>query len=167
MSKSVFIPIHPHGQTRDLDGGECESCNLQEFSVLQALRLADDMRQTAQQIEECVRPLVQSFGLDILSYQVLACLTASEGTLMLKDLSRQVRLDKAKQTRVLDAMEKRGLLLRARNHQDRRTATVSLTPEGRQMVRTMDHRLRRMPTRQPHFPVPGELTCLMKPRVPF
>lgn len=161
MSDLLSIPGRPNGRDRTLGSGHCEHCKLQDFSVLEALKLADDMRQTAQQIEDCVRPLVESFGLDNLAYQALGCLAAAGGTLMLKDLARQVRLDRAKQTRVLDDLEKRGLLQRVRNPQDRRTATVSLTPEGRQLVADANHRLSRVPARPTRFPIPSALVCLM------
>lgn len=161
MSMSVSIPIRTSDRARGMGSGHCEHCSLQEFSVIEALKLADDLRRTAEQIEECMRPLVEAFGLANLEYQALDCLAAAGGTLMLKDLARQVGLDRAKQLRFLDKLEERGLLLRVRTPQDRRTATVRITPVGQQLVADMNHYLRRVPAQQTRFPIPSAIVCLM------
>jgi len=161
MSDVLTIPISTGNRTRNIVSGHCESCSLQGFSVVEALRLADDMRRTADQIDSCMRPLVEAFGINNVEYKAMACLAYAGGTLMLKDLARQAGLERSRQTRFLDEMVKRGLLLRVRSPQDRRTATVRLTPVGQQLVEEINHRLRRVPPQQTRFSIPTALACLM------
>lgn len=158
---SVSIPIRTSDRARGMSSSHCGQCSLQEFSVMEALRLADDMRRTAEQIESCMRPLVEAFGLSNVEYKAINCLASAGGTLMLKDLARQAGLERSRQTRFLDEMVKRGLLLRVRSPQDRRTATVRLTTVGQQLVEEVNHRLRRVPTQQSRFPIPSAIVCLM------
>lgn len=160
MADGVRFSVHqllPSG----VAPADCGRCGLQDMDLREALRLAEDMRQTAAQIEACVRPLVEAFGLDNKAYEVLACLADAGGAMLLKELARQVRLDRARQTRFLDGMEADGWLWRERQPQDRRTVTIRLTPRGEQLAREMARQLQRVPLQRHRLPLPSALACLM------
>ena len=51
-------------------------------------------------------------------------------------------------TRLLDRLERRGLLSRARDQQDRRVITVRISAEGQRILRTLDRPVRELHQRQ-------------------
>jgi DNA-binding MarR family transcriptional regulator len=51
-------------------------------------------------------------------------------------------------TRLLDRMEKRGLIVRARETRDRRMVLARITPEGRKLVDRMDEPVRKIHHKQ-------------------
>src|SRR3954468_18740654 len=69
---------------------------------------------------------------DILGGQwsVLRVLWEQEG-LSQVDLAERMRVEKASLTSVLDAMERRKLIVRRRNSEDRRKVSITLTAHGR------------------------------------
>lgn len=160
MDETRFLARQPPSPAAASD---CGRCRLRDMSVREALRLAEDMRQTAAQIEDCVRPLVEAFGLDNKAYEVLACLAEAGGSLVLKELVRQARLDRARQARFLDGMAADGWLWRERQSEDRRNVVLHLTPRGEQVAREMARQLRRVPPRRQRLPLPSERACLMGP----
>lgn len=58
------------------------------------------------------------------------CSTAAE-------LAREYAIDASAVTRLLDRVEKRGLLSRVRSHEDRRVVRLELTDEGRELAERM------------------------------
>jgi len=71
---------------------------------------------------------------DILGAQwsVLRVLWEQEG-LSQVDLAERMRVEKASLTSVLDAMERRKLIVRRRNSEDRRKVNINLTAHGRSL----------------------------------
>lgn len=57
------------------------------------------------------------------------------------DLAHNICHDAGSLTRLIDEMQKRGLVRRGRSESDRRVVTLSLTPRGRQMVEALAPRL--------------------------
>jgi DNA-binding MarR family transcriptional regulator len=55
------------------------------------------------------------------------CLTAA-------DIAREYGIDASAVTRLIDRLEKRGLLSRVRSNEDRRVVRLALTPDGRAMA---------------------------------
>lgn len=141
---------------------DCNQCGLLDLDLRDALRLADELRATAQQIESCLRPQLEAFGLDTKAYLLLTCLADAGGTMLLRDLARQVGLERAQQTRCLDGLATRGWLRRVRNPQDRRSATIELLLPGRQLVQDMDARARGCLVPAFQFPLPSTRVCLMR-----
>jgi DNA-binding MarR family transcriptional regulator len=60
---------------------------------------------------------------------------ARRGPYMLNELAGELFLDKSTVSRVVDALERKRLLRRARQAGDRRAVSLSLTPHGRQLYR--------------------------------
>jgi DNA-binding MarR family transcriptional regulator len=57
------------------------------------------------------------------------------------DISRHMRHDSGATTRLVDQLEARGLVTRARSTEDRRVINLSLTPEGRAVAKAMTPRI--------------------------
>ncbi len=53
------------------------------------------------------------------------------------DIARHMNHDSGAVTRLVDQLERRGLLTRERSKDDRRVVVLSLTPQGRNVVRTL------------------------------
>jgi DNA-binding MarR family transcriptional regulator len=73
-------------------------------------------------------------ALDITSTQASMLLLLKRGALSGADLAREYGLDASAVTRILDKLEKRGLINRVRSSADRRVVNLALTDTGRQMV---------------------------------
>jgi MarR family 2-MHQ and catechol resistance regulon transcriptional repressor len=73
-------------------------------------------------------------GLSATGFSVLVVLTTAGGELELRALRTRLRTSKANATEVVTTLEARGLVIRRRLPQDRRAATVMLTPAGRDVV---------------------------------
>ena len=69
------------------------------------------------------------FGLTIWEWRVIAVL--GEGAAMTAQaVCEATAMDKVSVSRAIRALDERGLVIRARNKQDRRASDVSLTPDG-------------------------------------
>ncbi|HEY8583355.1 MAG TPA: MarR family transcriptional regulator [Capillimicrobium sp.] len=73
-------------------------------------------------------------GLSATGFSVLVVLTTAGGELELRALRTRLRTSKANATEVVSMLEARGLVVRRRLPQDRRAASVLLTPSGREVV---------------------------------
>jgi len=56
----------------------------------------------------------------------------------IKELSKRVGKDQANVTRISDLLERKGLVLRKPNPEDKRSSLVCLTEEGKQIIRQLD-----------------------------
>lgn len=87
-------------------------------------------------IEVIDRDLQESGGLPLNHYDVLIELMEAEGKrLRLHELARLVVLSRSSITRLVDQLEKQGLLVRQPDPEDRRGAYAVLTAVGEQAVR--------------------------------
>lgn len=77
--------------------------------------------------------VVRQKGLRVPEWRVLACLHDAEG-LMVTRLADLCLMEQSRMTRIIDQMDRRGLLQRAPDAQDRRKVRVSLSPEGRRLA---------------------------------
>lgn len=68
-------------------------------------------------------------GVPVAEWRVLACLTDCDGQTV-TELARLAQMEQSRLTRVVERMDKRGLVTRVRSDQDRRNVFVWLTPEG-------------------------------------
>ena len=73
-------------------------------------------------------------GLSATGFSVLVVLTTAGGELELRALRTRLRTSKANATEVVSTLEARSLVIRRRLPQDRRAASVLLTPSGREVV---------------------------------
>ncbi|GIT94960.1 hypothetical protein JANAI62_15830 [Jannaschia pagri] len=62
---------------------------------------------------------------------------ADMGQVGLQDLTRRVARDKSQMTRTIRSLEGKGLVCRSPSAQDARVTLVSLTPEGKDVVRAL------------------------------
>ncbi len=76
---------------------------------------------------------LQSLGLDLRGLGVLSVL-AEHGPLSQRRLSQALELDKSSMVLLVDALERGGLVVRARHPRDRRAYAVQLTPAGRERL---------------------------------
>lgn len=74
-------------------------------------------------------------GLSRADYQVLAHLSEdSDGTLRPFELARLLRWEKSRLSQHLGRMQKRGLVSRTQCETDQRGATISITPDGLDLI---------------------------------
>jgi MarR family 2-MHQ and catechol resistance regulon transcriptional repressor len=73
-------------------------------------------------------------GLSASGFSVLVLLSEAGGELGLRELRERLRTSKANATEVVTTLEHRGYVLRRRLEADRRTAAVSLTGPGAELV---------------------------------
>lgn len=88
------------------------------------------------------RGVISDEGLTETQYGVLASLLEA-GPLSQGELGRRLHKSSGNITVVVDNLEKRTLVVRERNPQDRRSVTVSLTAEGRRLIEIVFPRHRR------------------------
>ncbi len=75
---------------------------------------------------------VRSLGLRVPEWRVLACLTDQDG-MMITRLADLALVEQSRLTRIIDQMEKRGLVERKTDVQDGRRLLIYLTAEGRKV----------------------------------
>lgn len=75
-------------------------------------------------------------GVPVAEWRVLACLSDKDGQTV-TELARLAQMEQSRLTRVVERMDKRGLVLRERSVADRRNVFVHLTPEGRTLASTL------------------------------
>jgi len=73
-------------------------------------------------------------GVSASGFSVLVVLTIAGGQLPLRTLRHRLRTSKANATEVVTTLECRGFVRRTRLPEDRRAATVALTPDGAALV---------------------------------
>ena len=75
---------------------------------------------------------LEPHGILTAQWSVLRILWDIEGLTQV-ELAERMRVEKASLTGVLDAMERRGLIIRERNAEDRRKINITLTAQGRRL----------------------------------
>lgn len=73
---------------------------------------------------------LKTWKLSVPEYRVLACLTGAEG-LGVGDLAAMAIMGQSRMTKILDRMERQGLVERRADTRDRRRVLIHLTAEGR------------------------------------
>ena len=106
--------------------------HLEEDATLAVVRKADLFLQR-------VTDLLKPYGLSPTQYNVLRILRgAGEGGVSCKDIGSKLIARDPDITRLMDRLEKRGLLTRGRDQDDRRVVTHLLTGEGLALVNELD-----------------------------
>jgi DNA-binding MarR family transcriptional regulator len=72
-------------------------------------------------------------GLRVPEWRVLACLADGDGA-MITELARLALMEQSRMTRIVDQMQRRGLVARAADPADGRRVRVHLTPQGRALA---------------------------------
>lgn len=106
------------------------------------LQTADTLGQEAEQ-------LLKSAGLTGAQYNVLRILRgAGPGGLACRSIGDRMISHDPDMTRLLDRMEKRGLVSRERQTDDRRVIKTRVTSQGLDLLKTLDHPVRELHKRQ-------------------
>jgi DNA-binding MarR family transcriptional regulator len=117
----------------------CRSVTLEEQLFVAILKVADSLSQDAEQ-------LIKSAGLTGAQYNVLRILRGAEpGGLPCSGIAERMISHDPDMTRLLDRMEKRNLITRQRQKDDRRVVKTHITEEGLALLKPLD-----IPVRERH-----------------
>jgi DNA-binding MarR family transcriptional regulator len=117
----------------------CNSGNLEERLFVTILKVADSLSQDSEQ-------LIKSTGLTTAQYNVLRILRGAEPEgLACSSIGERMISHDPDMTRLLDRMEKRSLITRERQKDDRRVVKTHITEEGLALLKKLD-----LPIREHH-----------------
>jgi len=115
---------------------------LENRAFIALLKTADAVSQEAEQ-------LFHAKGLTGAQYNVLRILRGAEpGGLPCRGIADRMISHDPDMTRLLDRMEKRDLIVRARQTDDRRVVKTRITREGLELLKTLDQPVRELHKRQ-------------------
>jgi len=118
--------------------------NLEAEVFVGVLRTADALSRGAE-------ALLKPAGLSGTQYNVLRILSAAgEQGLACSEIGERLISRDPDMTRLLDRMESRGWIARAREQQDRRVVKTRITDEGRRILAELDEPVRELHRRQLH-----------------
>jgi len=120
----------------------CSSVLLEEHVFVALVKAADTLSLNADQ-------LFKASGLSGTQYNVLRILRGAEPHgLACRGIADRMITHDSDITRLLDRMEKRGLITRQRQTDDRRVVKTRITPAGLSALKTLDAPVREMHVRQ-------------------
>jgi MarR family transcriptional regulator, lower aerobic nicotinate degradation pathway regulator len=96
------------------------------------LSTVDGLAQLSFLIQRTLERRAAEHDLSLIQTRLLGVLRDRQPTM--NELARMLDLDKSSVTGLVDRAERRRLVMRVPSTQDRRSVTVSLTPEGRSLV---------------------------------
>jgi DNA-binding MarR family transcriptional regulator len=100
---------------------------------------------TAESLTRGAEALLKSFGLSPAQYNVLRILRGGgECGLACREIAGRLISRDPDITRLLDRMESRGLIARAREEKDRRVVTTRITTEGLAILRDLDPHVQKL-----------------------
>jgi DNA-binding MarR family transcriptional regulator len=105
--------------------------SLEETAFLEMLRTTD-------QLSRRLVPLLKAQELSPTQYNVLRILRGAPEGLPCGEIGQRMITRDPDITRLLDRLEKRGLIARSRDSKDRRMVLARITPEGLQMLDRLD-----------------------------
>jgi DNA-binding MarR family transcriptional regulator len=113
----------------------------EEAAFLELLRTADMLTRGAFGV-------LKAEDLSLTQYNVLRILRGSPQGLPCGELASRMITRDPDVTRLLDRMEKRGLISRSRDNQDRRMVLARITPEGLKLVDRLDEPVQKIHSKQ-------------------
>jgi DNA-binding MarR family transcriptional regulator len=120
----------------------CSAIPLEDRIFVSLLKTADVLGQEAEQ-------MLKSSNLTSAQYNVLRILRGAEPAgLPCRGIGDEMISHDPDITRLLDRMEKRGLITRERQTDDRRVVKTRITPQGLGILKTLDQPIRDMHKRQ-------------------
>jgi DNA-binding MarR family transcriptional regulator len=120
----------------------CRALSLENRIFVALLQTADTLAQEAEQ-------LVKTAGLTGAQYNVLRILRGAEPQgLACRAIGDRMISHDPDMTRLLDRLEKRGLITRARQTDDRRVVKARITPQALGLLKTLDLPVRQLHKRQ-------------------
>jgi DNA-binding MarR family transcriptional regulator len=119
--------------------------------------------QTADSLGQDAEQLFKSTGLTGAQYNVLRILRgAGPGGLPCSGIGDRMISHDPDMTRLLDRMEKRGLISRERQTDDRRVIKTCVTSQGLDLLKTLDQPVRELHKRQFRHMAPARLKILAR-----
>jgi len=97
-----------------------------------------DLVRTADLLSRAVVPVLKADKLSSTQYNVLRILRGSSEGLPCGEIASRMITRDPDITRLLDRLEKRGLVSRCRETEDRRTVLTRITPEGLKLLARLD-----------------------------
>ena len=116
-------------------------CIAEETAFLDLLRTADMLTRGADWV-------LKAENLSQTQYNVLRILRGSPEGLACGEIAGRMITRDPDVTRLLDRMEKRGLISRARESRDRRLVLTRITPEGLKLVNRLDEPVQKIHRKQ-------------------
>jgi DNA-binding MarR family transcriptional regulator len=107
-----------------------------------------DLLRTADVLTRAAIGVLKAEDLSLTQYNVLRILRGAPQGLPCGEIASRMITRDPDVTRLLDRMEKRGLISRARESRDRRMVRARITPEGLKLVDRMDEPVQRIHRRQ-------------------
>ena len=101
-----------------------------------------NVMRTAEALSEGVAGVLKPFGLSATQYNVLRILRGSPDGLTCREIGDRMLTRDPDITRLLDRLEKRGLISRARNGEDRRIVVTQITEAGLELLAGLDQPVR-------------------------
>ena len=115
----------------------------------------------ADRLSQDAEDLVKEYGLTGTQYNVLRILRGAEPSgLACKGISDRMISHDPDMTRLLDRMEKRGLITRERQTDDRRVVKTRITAQGLEILKKLDHPIQQLHERQFQDMSEGRLKAL-------
>ena len=107
------------------------------------------VQRTASELNQGIAELLKPLGLTAPQYNVLRILRgAGNAGLACREIGARLVARDPDVTRLLDRMEKQGLIARARESADRRVVITRITPKGRELVTKLDKPVSELHLRQ-------------------
>lgn len=97
-----------------------------------------EIQKTADILARKLVPVLKSEDISATQYNVLRILRGSPQGLPCGEIANRMITRDPDMTRLLDRMERRGLISRARDDEDRRTVITRITVEGRDLLARLD-----------------------------
>jgi MarR family transcriptional regulator, organic hydroperoxide resistance regulator len=138
-----------------------------EIRQTKAIRLLEEeaslnIVRTADVLMAKVGDVLKPYGLSATQYNVLRILRgAGDAGVTCKDVASRMLTRDPDITRLMDRLEKRGLLTRDRAKEDRRFVTTRLTPAGLDMVNQLDRPVEQLHQSQMRHMTPDQLRSLI------
>jgi MarR family transcriptional regulator, 2-MHQ and catechol-resistance regulon repressor len=107
--------------------------NPTDTSISRTLNVYTKLMRAAESVTSRVHKPLATFGLTISQFGVLEAL-AHKGPLCQRDIAAKILKSTGNITMVIDNLEKRGLVRRLRDSDDRRYLTIHLTNEGSSLI---------------------------------
>lgn len=107
-----------------------------------------DLLRTADVLTRGAIGALKAEDLSPAQYNVLRILRGSPEGLSCGEIAKRMTTHDPDVTRLLDRMERRGLISRARESRDRRMVTTRITPQGRKVVDRLDEPVRKIHSKQ-------------------
>jgi DNA-binding MarR family transcriptional regulator len=107
-----------------------------------------ELHRTGDLLARALDPIIKGEDLSRTQYNVLRILRGAGGPLPCGEIANRMITRDPDITRLLDRLDKRGLVARSRDTEDRRTVLARITPEGIKLLARLDEPIQEAHKRQ-------------------